>query len=286
MVRTISPDGGLSVRALVATGVVAEAARRHRTAPTASAALGRALMGAQLLAAAALEDETVQLHFRGDGPLGPITVIADHRGGVRGFVNNPVAHPPARGHKLDVGAAVGKGILAAVRYRPTWREPYRGVVPLVSGEIAEDIAHYLAESEQIPSAVALGVFVRADGSIDAAGGFLVQVLPNAGDEVVARLDANVRALPAPTELLRAGLRADDVVDRLLAGIGAGERVRSRPRFSCSCGEDRIRQAVALLGRDAVYEISQGSEDLEVRCEFCGERYALGPDEVGALLPNA
>ena len=286
LVRTLSADGGLQVRALVGTRLVGEAARRHATAPTASAALGRALMAAGLLAAAAKNDETVQLHFSGDGPIGAITVIADHRGGVRGFVGNPAAHPPPRGPKLDVGRAVGRGILAVVRYQPSWREPYRGIVPLVSGEVAEDVAHYLSESEQIPSAVALGVFVNADGSIDAAGGFMVQVLPGADEATVARLEANVQALPTPTDLLRSGLRADDIIDRLLDGLGARERLRSAPEFSCSCGEERIRQAVVLLGRAELRELTERGEDVEIRCEFCGRTFRLAADEVGSLAPDA
>ncbi len=286
LVRALSADGGLQVRALVGTGLVSEAARRHATSPTASAALGRALMAAELLAAAAKDDETVQLHFSGDGPIGAITVISDHRGGVRGFVGNPAAHPPPRDSKLDVGGAVGRGILAVVRYQPSWREPYRGIVPLVSGEIAEDVAHYLLESEQIPSAVALGVYVRADGSIDAAGGFMVQVLPGADEATVSRLQSNVHALPAPTDLLRSGLRADDIVDRLLDGLGARERTRSAPEFSCCCGEGRMRQAVVLLGRDGLRELVECGEQVEIRCEFCSRTLSLSADEVGSLAPDA
>ncbi len=286
LVRALSADGGLQVRVLVGTELVSEAARRHATAPTASAALGRALMAAELLAAAAKSDETVQLHFSGDGPIGAITVISDHRGGVRGFVGNPAAHPPPRGSKLDVGGAVGRGILAVVRYQPSWREPYRGIVPLVSGEIAEDVANYLLQSEQIPSAVALGVFVRADGSIDAAGGFMVQVLPGADEATVLRLQSNVQALAAPTDLLRSGLRADDIVDRLLDGLGARERTRSAPEFSCFCGEGRMRQAMVLLGRDGLRELVERGEDVEIRCEFCSRTLSLSADEVGSLAPDA
>lgn len=286
LVRTVSADGGLSVRAIVATGLVAEAARRHATAPTASAALGRALMGGVLLAAGAKEDETLQLQFRGDGPLGQMTVIADHLGRARGYVSDPSAHPPSRSGKLDVGAAVGKGILAVVRYHPSWREPYTGIVPIVSGEVAEDLTHYLAESEQTPSALAVGVHVASDLSIEAAGGYLVQALPDAAPDVLAQLERTVRALPPPTELVRAGLTADAIVDRLLDGIGARGLQRSRPEFHCACDAERIRRAVTLLGRAEMREIAARRERLEVRCEFCATGYVLEPDEVGALLPDA
>jgi len=285
-VRTVSADGGLSVRALVATPLVAEAAARHRTAPTASAALGRALMGAVLLASGAEDGETLQLQFRGDGPIGQVTVISDHLGQARGYVSDPSVHPPPRAGKLDVAAAVGAGILAVVRYHPAWREPYTGIVPLTSGEIAEDIAHYLAASEQTPSALAAGVFVESDGSIGAAGGYLVQALPGADESVLERLEVTIRGLPSPTSLIRSGVGADGLVDALLAGIGGRARERSAPRFYCACSTEKIRRAVALLGREETRAIASSGEFVDVRCEFCATHYRLPPDEIGALLPDA
>lgn len=286
LIRTLSRDGSIAVRALVATGLVAEAAGRHGTAPTATAALGRTLMGAVLLAAENDVDETLQIQFRGDGPIGSITVIADCAGRVRGYATHPATHLPARNGKLDVGAAVGRGILAVVRHHPSWREPYSGIVPLASGEIAEDLARYLLESEQKPAAVALGVYVGADGGVEAAGGFLVQALPGASEEAVARLESNVRALPSPTELLRSGVDADGLVDRLLDGLGARERHHGAPRFTCRCDRERVLSAVTLLGREEIRDIATRGEPLEIRCEFCAERYLLPADEVGGLLPSA
>jgi len=286
LVRTLSADGSVAVRALVATELVAEAVARHATAPTASAALGRTLMGALLLAAGQKDEETVQLQLRGDGPLRAITAIANAEGEVRGYVGDRLADPPPRDGKLDVGGAIGHGTLAVVRFHPSWREPYTGIVPLASGEIAEDLARYLSESEQKPAAIGLGVFVGPGTAIQAAGGFLVQALPGAEDEVLERIEGNVRALPPPTRLLRDGLDADAIVDRLLEGLGSRERHRSRPRFHCRCTRERVRQAVTLLGRAELREIAERGEPLEVRCEFCGERYELASDEVGALLPDA
>jgi molecular chaperone Hsp33 len=286
LVRTVSSDGLLAVRAIVGTGLVAEAEQRHHTSPTATAALGRALMGAALLGADARDEETVQLQFRGDGPLGALTVVGESDGRVRGFAANPRADVPLRDGKLDVGRAVGKGTLAVVRYHPSWREPYRGIVPLTTGEVAEDIAGYLLESEQRPSAVALGVYVAADGSVEAAGGFAVHVLPGASDDVLSQLQANVGALESPTQMLRAGLRADDILDRLLVKLGARERLRSRPAFACGCGRERMLRGVVLLGREELRDIAASGERLEVRCEFCRDEYVLSPEEVGALVPDA
>jgi molecular chaperone Hsp33 len=285
LVRTLSSDGSIAVRVMIATGLVGSAALRHATAPTATAALGRTLMGAVLMAAEAGKDETLQIQFRGDGPIGTVTVIADSEGGVRGFVGDPSADPPSRNGKLDVGRAIGRGILAVVRHHPSWREPYSGIVPLISGEVAEDLAGYLLESEQKPTAVALGVFVGSSGGVEAAGGLLVHALPGARPEALATLDANVRALPSPTQMLRAGIDADGIIDRVLAGLDSRDRHRSHPSFCCRCDRDRVLRAVTLLGREEIREISARGEALEVRCEFCAERYVVAADDVGSLLPS-
>jgi molecular chaperone Hsp33 len=283
LVRAVSRDGSLALRAVVATALVREAALRHAAAPTASAALGRTLMASVLLSAAGKDGETVQLQIRGDGPLGPLTAISDERGRVRGMVGNPALHlPPRADGKLDVGGAVGNGLLAVVRHRPGWREPYSGIVPLVSGEIAEDVAHYLAESEQIPAALALGVHVNAEGEVDAAGGFLVQALPHADPLTLSRLEAVLGELPPPTRLVLAGLDAEQILARVAGGLELGERYLSRPSFWCPCDIGRVRRAVTLLGREETREMARRGEWVEVRCEFCGAEYRLHPDDVGAL----
>jgi molecular chaperone Hsp33 len=185
-----------------------------------------------------------------------------------------------------VGGAVGRGSLAVVRYHPSWREPYSGIVPLQSGEIAEDIAHYLEASEQTASALALGVFVAADGDVELAGGYLVQALPGADENALGVIERNVHALASPTELLRAGLGPRQILEGVLGELGSKEIDRSEPRFFCACSRDRIRQAVVLLGRAEMGEIARERETLEVRCEFCATLYSLDPDEVGALLQDA
>lgn len=286
LVRTLSSDGGVAVRALVGTALVGEAQRRHATTPTATSALGRALLGAVLLASDSKDAETVQLQFRGDGPLGTITVISDSRGCVRGFVSQPGLDLPPRGGKLDVGSAVGRGILAVVRHHPSWREPYSGIVPLASGEIAEDLAHYLRDSEQKPSAVALGIHLDALGRVDAAGGYFVQGLPGAEEDTLARLERNVMGAPTPSELVRQGLGAEELALHLLEGLGHRELEVSTPRFHCGCDRERVLRAVALLGREELRQIATLGEEVEVRCAFCAERYAVDPDEAGALAPDA
>jgi len=285
LLRAVSEDGSVAIRALVATDVVAEAATRHATGPLATAALGRALMGALLLGSLGKHDETVQVRFRGRGPLGGIVVTADSGARTRGYVGDPAVALPLREGKLDVGGALGLGELAVVRHRPGWKEPYTGIVPIVSGEIAEDLALYLTESEQVPSAVSLGVALDSGGAVRAAGGFLAQTLPGADDEAVARLEANVRGLPPASELAHAA-GAEAMVAGLLDGLGARPLERDVPAFYCGCDERRVMRAVLTLGRAALREYSERGEDVEVRCEFCAETYRVHPDEARALLPDA
>jgi molecular chaperone Hsp33 len=270
----------------VATGLVAEAAVRHGTAPTSSAALGRTLMGAQLLAAGASDGERVQVHFRGDGPIRTLLAIANSSAEVRGLVGNPDAHLPSRRGKLDVGGAVGSGTLSVVRSHPSWREPYTGLVPIVSGEIAEDLGAYLMESEQSPAVVALGVHVDSDGSVDAAGGFLIRAMPEAPEESLSMLEANVRGLPSPSEMVRSGLDPDDMLDRLLHGLGSSKRHRTRPVLRCPCDRERMLRAVIALGRSEMRDVVDSGEDVEVVCEFCRDRHVFAVEEVESLLQTS
>ncbi len=286
LLRTLSEDGSVSVRALVGSALVREATRRHETSPVATAALGRALLGTVLLASQGKDAESVEVRFRARGPLGHVVAIADDTGRVRGYVGNPSLDLPLRGGRLDVSGAVGLGELAVVRFRPSWREPYTGIVPIVSGEIAEDLALYLTESEQTPSAVALGVFHEEDGAARAAAGFLVQALPGADDDVVAQIEENVRGLPSLARLANDGASASDLVALLLAGVGRRDLEAVQPQFFCACDDSRVLRAVAMLGRRDLEEAIGKAERLEVRCVFCAERYEVDPERARALLQDA
>jgi molecular chaperone Hsp33 len=282
LVRAVSEAGGVRAVALVATGIVREAARRHETSPTATTALGRALMGGVLLAVGGDDGATFQLQFRGDGPLGPLTVIADAGGAVRGFAARPQAAVPARLGRVDVGTAVGRGKLSVVRFHPAWRQPYTGIVELTSGEIADELARYLALSEQRRSAIALGLLLDGEGGCEAAGGWLVEALPGAGEDEIARLEANTRALAHPSEAVRDGANADALLDRLLDGVGSRGREHATPRFACSCSRERAIHAAGLLGREEALELAVQESGLEVRCEFCAERYELRAEDLASL----
>jgi molecular chaperone Hsp33 len=267
----------------VGTALVREATSRHVTSPVASVALGRALMGAVLLATSSKHGESVQLQFRGDGPLGSIVTIADGEGRVRGFAAHPNAQTPPGDAASDVGAAVGRGVLTVVRQRADGRAPYSGIVPLTTGTVAQDLAHYLADSEQIRSAVALGVYLDDRGEVEAAGGFTVEALPGAAPDEIERAEANVHGFPGPGELVREGLGADAIADRLLNGLGTRERHYAQPVFHCGCGRDRARRAVALLGREELERTIARAEPLEIRCHFCAETYTIAPEEIRDLL---
>ncbi len=282
LLRTLSDDGHIAVRVLVASEVVREAVLRHEARPLAATALGRALMGAILLGSTGKDDESVQLRFRGDGPLGALLAIADCEGNVRGYVSRPGAELPLRGGQLDLPRGVGLGELAVVRHRPGWRHPYTGIVPIVSGEIAEDLALYLSESEQTPSAVGLGVSFEPGGVVGGAAGFLAQALPGASEEQLARLEANVRALTAVSDYARRELGAGEMLAQLLQGIGGRTLGETRPRYHCGCDEARVLRAVAMLGAEDLADAAARGELIEVRCEFCAELYAVDPARAQAL----
>jgi molecular chaperone Hsp33 len=300
----MSAGGEVAVLAIDGTALVADAVARHGAAPTASAALGRALVGALLLSAFKGEGEATQITFNGTGPLGSLQAIATSDGLVKGRADNPGADPPLRPDgKLDVGAAVGRGVLAVVRSRavPPPPEgstdppspsppPYTGLTNIVSGEVAADLAHYLATSEQTNCALALGVSLDRDGRVSAAGGFLVQVLPFCPEEALETLEANVSALPPVTEMMAAGNGPEEITARLLAGLGTAPGAFSlTPRYGpCEPADLRARmvRAVALLGEDEVRDIIASQGGIEVRCEFCRDTVVFGEGEVLAAVEAA
>jgi molecular chaperone Hsp33 len=284
LLRALSDDGGVAVRAVSALGLVAEATARQGAGPLASAALGRALLGSLLLASGGKDGETVQLRMRGDGPLRHLLAIADAEGRARGSVGNPAAELPLRDGRLDLQAGLGAGELAVTRLRPGVLRPYTGVVPIVSGGVAKDLTLYLTESEQTPSAVGLGVLAGADAEVEVACGFVVQALPGASDASVERAEHNVKQLGRPAELLRTGIGIRGLLGRLLDGLGGRVLDECVPVFHCGCDAERALRAVALLGHEELDEAIAEGAPLDVRCEFCGDRFAVDPVRARALLP--
>lgn len=300
LVRTISVQGGIAVRTIIGSNLIAEAMNRRSMAPTAANALGRALMGGVLVAVGpastdALGDEdaidvdaceTVQLQFRGDGPLGSVVVIANEFGHVRGTVEHPDVDMRLRDGTPDVARAIGLGALRVVRHRPEWREPYSGAVPLISGEIATDITLYLTESEQTPSAMGLGVAMANDESAVVAAGFLVQILPDATDEEIDIVEQNVRSMPSLSQLALSNTHCNELIDLLLRGLGSRERHTSYPVFRCTCTRDRALRTMELLGETELRQMIDENVTQEVRCEFCSKSHDFSASDFRDLLDLA
>ena len=300
LIRTISEQGGIAVRTIIGSNLIAEAMNRRSMAPTAANALGRALMGGVLVAVGpaytdsangeAIDDvdacETVQLQFRGDGPLGNVVVIANEFGHVRGTVEHPGVDLRLRDGTPDVARAIGLGALRVVRHRPEWREPYSGAVPLISGEIATDITLYLTESEQTPSAMGLGVAVADDESAVVAAGFLVQILPDATDEEISIVEQNVQAMPPLSQLALSDSHCNELIDMLLRGLGSRDRHTSYPVFRCTCTRARALRTMELLGQAELQQMVDAEVTQEVRCEFCSKAHDFTAVEIRQLLDVA
>jgi molecular chaperone Hsp33 len=286
LVKVTAADKTLRGLAVSTTNLVDQVRVRHQTAPTASAALGRTLTAGLLLGSMLKAEETLSLQFIGDGPLRGIFVDANAKGDTRGFVYNPRTHLPLRRGKLDVGGAIGTGTLTVIRTQPWGKEPYRSILPIVSGEIGADIAHYLLTSEQIPSAVSLGVFVHPDESVGAAGGFIVQVMPGARDEVVAELESRVAQTKPVSQMVREGASPQDMLGRILEGLGPVTVDTMPVQFSCRCSRNRVLGTLVALGKDEIRDLLATEGEAIVTCEFCGERYTIGREELQALLTES
>lgn len=281
LVRALVPAANLRALACVTTATVAEACRRHRPAPTAAVALGRALTGGVLLGALLKGRQRLALTFEGSGPLGKIVVQADAHGGVHGYVAHPEVDLPLRHGRFDVAGALGAGVLTVTKDL-LLKTPYQGIVHLVSGEIAEDLAYYLTESEQIPSAVGLTTIPDATGGIAVAGGFLLQSMPPAEPAALDAVLARIQALPPLGRLLQDAPSAHGLLTRL-AGDMELEILEEQPvAFRCSCSRQRVAVALRTLGGEELTRLAAAGEALPIRCQFCGETYAFGPEELAAL----
>jgi molecular chaperone Hsp33 len=290
LVRATAYDGLVRAYSIDTTDVAGELQRRQGTEPAVTAAIGRLATGALLFGAMLKEaDHQVTVRIKGDGPAGMLLAAANGRGDVRGLVVNPTTNvEQVRNGKLNVSGVVGnKGRLTVARDLGM-RQPYVGVVELVSGEVGEDLAHYLVSSDQIPSAVGIGVFVRPNGSVEAAGGYMVQLMPGVGDSAAAEVESIVKTLPHPTTMLRAGDAPEDILARIFpSGFDLLDRVPVR--FHCPCSLERVQRSLLLLGEDALREILDSDAErgvTEVICEFCIERYQLTTADVQALVEKA
>lgn len=276
MIRGISEDGGVVFCGVDSTALAREAERIHATSAVTSAALGRLLTAAAMMGVMLKsERDSITLRMNGGGPAGIVLAVADGRGCVKGYVQNPVVELPLRPDgKLNVGAAVGRAGTLSVVCDLGLKEPYVGQIPLVSGEVAEDITAYYAVSEQIPTVCALGVLVNPDLTVACAGGYLVQLLPGATEQEISRLETNVAALPGVTALLQEGLGPKQIMERVMAGFAPQVLDEHTVAYRCDCSRERVERALVSMGREELADMAEKEGTVEVNCQFCDKKYRV------------
>ncbi len=287
LVRCISKDGALVVMAADTTDMVERSQQIHKTSAVTSAALGRLLTASSLMGSMLKGDnESVTLRVNGGGPAGTVMAVSDSSGNARGYVQNPVVEIPLNSKgKLDVAGAVGiDGSLTVIKDL-CLKEPYVGQIPLVSGEIAEDITSYYAISEQIPSVCALGVLVNPDLSIKAAGGFIIQLLPTATDETIDAVERSIKDIPSVTAMLCDGLSPEDICRRVLGEFELDVLDASMPEYKCNCSRERVEAALISTGAQSLEKLSK-EENTEVCCQFCDKKYDFSGEDIKRLLKSA
>lgn len=286
LISTVVKGENIYGVAAVTTDIVEQSRQAHGASPTATAALGRLLTGGLLMGAMLKEaSHRIILQISSRGPVRQVVAEADGAGHVRGYLGRAAIQVPSRNGKLDVGGAVGKGILHVIKDLGM-AMPASGTVPLVSGEIAEDLAAYLLQSEQIPSAVSLGVFVQPDHTVSAAGGFLVQFHSTVADEVADHLEQNLATVPSVTEMIRAGYQPDDILQQALRDFPLERLRETTPRWYCHCSSQRVIAALVALGAVELRRLIDEQPETEVRCEFCTKAYTFSRHALSELLDTA
>ena len=282
LVRIIAKSGSVRGLACVTTGLVDEVCKRHGTLPTATAALGRALTAGTLMGAMLKTGQRVALRFEGSGPLKKILIEADSDGSARGYVGVPQVHLLRPDGGLDVAQALGRAGFLTVAKDLGLKAPYRGTVQLYSSEIAADLALYLVESEQIPSAVGLAEFVEPDGTVTASGGFLIQAVPPVDPLVVEELMTRIEQLPPLSELLKSGKTPEEILELLFSEIPFDTLEKRELGFACSCSRERIERVLLSMGKKELHSMREEQHGAEVTCEFCGEHYLYNEEDLDRL----
>ena len=287
IIRATAGDGYIKMAAITARDTVERARAIHSCAPTACAALGRTLCAASLMGQAMKEENaTLTIRINGGGPLGSVVAVSDCDGNVRGYVDNPALDLPLRSDgKLNVGAAVGRDGMITVSRDIGLREPYIGSVELTSGEIAEDLTAYLLESEQVPSSCALGVLVDTDRSVRAAGGFIVQLMPGADEEMISRLEENIFMMDQLTTVLDED-GAEELFRQVLKGFDYHTVGEYPVDYRCYCSRERVGEALTCIDRSELDEIAAEGRDISVSCQFCDSVYSFSPAEIGDIIAKS
>lgn len=287
IIRATAADGQIRAFAATTRGVVEKARASHNTSPVATAALGRLLTAGGMMGTMMKgKDDILTLRIEGDGPIEGLTVTADSAGNVKGYAFNPaVMLPPNAKGKLDVGGALGVGVLSVIRDIGL-KEPYVGQTILVSGEIAEDLTYYYATSEQIPTSVALGVLMNKDNTVRQAGGFIIQLLPGASDEIIDKLEKKLGEMDSITSLLDAGRTPEMILDFVIGEFGLEILDTMPTEFFCNCDKARVEKALISIGRKELQEMIDEGKTIEVNCHFCNRNYAFTVEELNGLLKKA
>ena len=287
LLRAIARDAGIQIFAVVTTNLVERARQIHNTTPVATAALGRtltatAIMGSQLK----VDDGSVTVQVKGNGPLGTIVCVGDADGFVRGYLKNPAVDLPLRADgKLAVGMGVGRGYLMVIKDIGL-KDPVTGTVVLVNGEIAEDLTRYFAESEQIPSACALGVLVDTDCTVRCAGGWLVQLMPGAKDADIDRLEGNLAKLQPMTTMLDQGMKLEQIIGAVLSGFDVDFLQKDEIGYRCACSREKVERALISMGKTELQQMAQEQSQSEVTCQFCDKTYTFTSEQLQTLLKEA
>ncbi|MFH5186682.1 Hsp33 family molecular chaperone HslO [Paenibacillus sp. TAB 01] len=284
LIRATAMEGKVRAFAVCSTGIVEELSRRHQTTPTSAAALGRTVSAGLMMGAMLKGEEKLTIMIKGGGPIGQIVVDANAKGEVRGYVSNPEVDLPLNEEgKLDVAGAVGTDGFLNITKDLGLKEPYRGSVPIISGELAEDFTFYFAKSEQTPSAVALGVLVDVDHSIKAAGGFVIQLLPGLKDDEITLIELLLSRVEPVTKLLEKGLNMEQILSHVLPDVEVLDEMEVH--FRCKCSRERVEQTLISLGRSELEQILEDDGRAELVCHFCNERYLFEEEDLRTIISD-
>lgn len=287
IIRATAAQAQVRVFAATTKNLVEKARQRHNTSPVATAALGRLLTaGAMMGAMQKGDNDKLTLQIKCSGPIGGLTVTADAKANVKGFVENPdVMLPPSKAGKLDVGGALDMGVLSVIKDMGL-KEPYVGQTHLVSGEIAEDLTYYFATSEQVNSSVALGVLMDKNNTVRQAGGFILQLMPFAEEAVIVQLEENLKNLPSVTTMLERGETPESMLDIVLNGLEHEILDKIPTKFECDCSKEKVEKALISVGQKDIQEMIDDGKPIEVKCHFCNTAYTFNIPELKAILHKA
>ena len=287
MLRATAANGQIRAFAATSRDLVEKARQAHNTSPVATAALGRLMTAGVMMGSMMKADsDLLTIRVEGDGPIGGLTVTADKNGNVKGYAFHPeVMLPPNAKGKLDVGGALGVGVLSVIQDIGL-KEPYVGQTQLVTGEIAEDLTYYFATSEQVPSSVALGVLMNKDNTVRQAGGFIIQLLPGASDEIIDKLETKLSGISSITAILDAGKTPEEILTDILGEFGLEILSKLPVQFHCDCDRSRVEKAIISIGKKEIQDMINEGREIEVNCQFCNKHYKFSVDELEDMLKRA